>query len=458
MDFKEFFEKNRDIAQLSYGIILIVLIPVLIVFNSFFIIRNYNRSIDEVLQRQALMMGLTISRLMASDLPWDYFIQAKLDMLLKDNSEILDLAVLLPEKQSFKILASANKKNVLKSADSYYYKLAWLQPLGSGLATASENLSQYDTGSSTNEQNNFWLVAMPMSDSSGEKTALLTVKLSSEIVNHLTTASRNISLFILVGTIFIVVLILLINIRLWDYVLLYRKSKALDNMKNEFISMVSHELRTPVTGIRGHSAMILDGSLGEISEKAKNSISMIKGAADRLASLVEDLLDVSRIEQGRMPFALSRKNIYNCVKSTVEEMSAQAKAKKLFLEFKPYKEDLPYVNVDLERLKQILVNLIGNAIKYTEKGGVEVVIDQSAGGKVLEIKIKDTGIGMASKDRGRLFEKFYRIQNDKTKKITGTGLGLWITKRLVELMNGRIVIESIEDVGTQATVKFLTVN
>ncbi|MBU1063068.1 ATP-binding protein, partial [Patescibacteria group bacterium] len=109
-------------------------------------------------------------------------------------------------------------------------------------------------------------------------------------------------------------------------------------------------------------------------------------------------------------------------------------------------------NVDLEKFRQVLINLIGNAIKYTIKGGVEIFVEKKD--KLLEIRIKDTGVGMSAEERQQLFEKFYRVKNETTKNIIGTGLGLWITKRIVELMKGTIVIDSIKDTGTQATINF----
>ena len=114
---------------------------------------------------------------------------------------------------------------------------------------------------------------------------------------------------------------------------------------------------------------------------------------------------------------------------------------------------LPPIMLDKDRFKQVLVNLIGNAVKYTLKGSVEVLVEVKNNEKLI-LRIQDTGIGMSAKDRERLFEKFYRITNDQTASITGTGLGLWITKQIVELMKGEISIDSIEKVGTQVSLEF----
>ena len=225
-------------------------------------------------------------------------------------------------------------------------------------------------------------------------------------------------------------------------------------MKDEFVSMATHELRTPITGISGFLSMVINGEMGPINAKTKEALTMASSASERLAVLVDDLLDVGRIEQGRISLNPEPTEPTQIIKETVAELMIQAKNKKLALSFLPHKEVLPIINIGKDRFKQVLINLIGNAIKYTPAGEVQVKTHARYDGRVLEIKIKDTGLGMSSTDRGRLFEKFYRIKNEKTKNITGTGLGMWITKRLVEMMNATITVDSIENVGTQITLQF----
>jgi len=450
MKLKKYLENNREIAQLIYGVTLIILIPLLMVFNAVFIIKSYNGSIDVILQRHALTVGRSVSKIINGQMSLSD-IQESINALVEDNSEIIDVAVLDSDGNNFKVVASSDSDKIGLLTESYYYRLAAMQPLGDGLATASKNLSSYneeDIFAQSDE--NFWLVAMPINV---ETKRLLSIKLSSEVVVQLTKYNQTISTYILILAIVLVVLFLFIAVRLWNYVFLYRKSKELDKLKNEFISMASHELRTPVTGIRGYSEMILDGSFGKLNPKMKSSIGIIKSASDRLSTLVEDLLDVSRIEQNRIQLDLHNENIFVTVKEVVGELEVQADKKGLKLILNS-KEDLPLIDVDLARLKQILINLVGNSIKYTEKGEVEVIIEEKEKTNQLEIKIKDTGIGMSAKAKERLFEKFYRIKSDKTKDITGTGLGLWITKQLVELMKGSINVDSIEEVGTQVTIVF----
>jgi len=195
----------------------------------------------------------------------------------------------------------------------YYYRVAWTQPDNDGLATDSMLLAQTPDGrlidESFSRKDRFWLVALPMQGTDGTKKALLTIQVSSKIIDELTKYNRNSSVILLVATVFVIILFLLVVVRLWDYALLYRKMREVDRMKDEFISMASHELRTPVTGIKGYVQMILDGSMGEINDKVKKSANIIKGASERLAILVEDLLNVSRIEQGRMNMTIKEMDI-----------------------------------------------------------------------------------------------------------------------------------------------------
>lgn len=456
MKFKEFFVKNKETAQLVYGIVLIIIIPVLIAVNTILIINRYNRSIDTILQRQALSFGRGVYALLKDNLSDQQIIQTKIKELKQKNVEIEDLIILKPQNDEFKIIASVNDENLNKIVSFYFYNVAWKQLDNDGLATNSLDLASspdnkllYNIG----KEDRFWMVALPMSDKTGAKQALLSIKLSSKIVNELTAYNRNVSIFLLILTVLIIVLFLAISVRLWDYAILYKKIKEVDQMKDEFISMASHELRTPIVGIKGYISMVLDGSFGEVNGEVKENLLLVKSATTRLADLVEDLLDVSKIEQSRLKINLQMTDVSAVIIEIIKELKIQADQKQLIINYSPIENKQFLINVDQEKLKQALINLIGNAIKYTVKGKVEIFVEQK--NKLLEIRIKDTGIGMSAEEQKRLFEKFYRIKNKTTQDIIGTGLGLWITKKIVELMGGTIIINSIKDTGTQVTLSFL---
>lgn len=448
----KFIKKNY---QLIYSLALIIFIPLAIIVNTVLYTEFFKNAIDQELYNKAIAIGDTVNAGLLEVLYQPSNLQMRLENMAKFNSEITSLDILEKGEENFKIIASLDKNAIGKSTEEMQNVIAWHQAKPVAVLTTSaakSAVSQEVDFRSSNQR--FWLVVMPLRDVFGAKKLLLSMKISLATMDQITREVLIRSYIILTITILIVILLLVNNTKLFEYATLYRKLKEVDQMKDEFISMASHELRTPVTGIKGYTSMMLDGSLGEISDQVKQNLKIVEGSADRLAVLVDDLLSVSRIEQGRLKIEPKPQDAGPIIKDVLTELKVQANAKKLALEYKPHTDKLPAVNLDIDRFKQILINLIGNAIKYTEKGGVEIMTEEKERGRILEIRIKDSGIGMSAKARQRLFEKFYRVQSAKTKNITGTGLGLWITKQLVELMRGQIMVDSIEGVGTQVTLNF----
>jgi len=455
MKLKQILIENREKLQLIYGIFLIVLIPSLIAYNTLSIINRYNKSIDVSLQREALVVGRSIYASLEEDLDNPEKMQNQIDRISQKGTEFENIEILVPEEKVFKIIASSEESRIGETIDFYYYQTAWIQPDGDGLATDSLKLAV--TGKEKNksmkydQSDRFWLVALPMQDENGNRKAILSMKLSSKIIDDLTSDNRNTSLLILITTVIITILFLSITVRLWDYVVLYKKIKEVDQMKDEFISIASHELRTPLTSIKGYTSLIMEGTFGKIeNERMKDSINKIWTSTNRLEGLVEDLLNVSRIEQGRLSIDNQNIEIEPVIEEIVSQLSITAEQKGLQLVYEKGKDEMPKIFADPEKTRQVLVNLIGNSIKYTETGSV--IVSSEIRDRKARIKISDTGIGISPEAQKNLFQKFYRVQTDKTTKIQGTGLGLWITKQIIELMKGEIYMESIEDKGTQVTV------
>ena len=249
----------------------------------------------------------------------------------------------------------------------------------------------------------------------------------------------------------LVMLLFFRHSRIIDYMDLYKKLKEVDQLKDDFISMASHELRTPLSVIRGYADFLRD--VPNLNDETKSYVSKIDISAKELDSLVVDILDVSRIEQGRMSFSLEKINPSGLISEVVSSLEIPAKEKGLSVSFnKKEIEDSQIINVDISRLKQVLVNIIGNAVKYTVKG--EVAVRQYSENNFLYIRVSDTGIGMTEDERKKLFEKFYRIKNKETANIRGTGLGLWITAQIIKQMNGNLSVESIKGVGSHFIISF----
>lgn len=263
--------------------------------------------------------------------------------------------------------------------------------------------------------------------------------------------SRSISSSIAILLVIVILLLALFfrHARIIDYTVLYRKLKEVDQLKDDFISMASHELRTPLTAIRGYAELLGDAIHGDDPKKADEHLQRIDTSALALENLISDMLDVSRIEQGRIALEMKTIDPNTILTEVCDALEEPARGKGLSLA-REFSSGL-HILADETRFRQIAMNLIGNAIKYTEHGEVKV---RSYEDKGIIIRVVDTGIGMKSEDRDRLFEKFHRSGSEKVRSQTGTGLGLWITKQLVEAMNGRISVESIEGVGTHVIVTF----
>ncbi|MFH1455232.1 MAG: HAMP domain-containing sensor histidine kinase [bacterium] len=253
---------------------------------------------------------------------------------------------------------------------------------------------------------------------------------------------------------FIIALILFLFLRLSkiiDYMELYKKLKGVDQLKDDFISMASHELRTPLSIIRGYAEFIREAK--ELVPETKDYAQKIDISAKDLDNLVGEILDVSRIQQGRMSFEMIKINPSLILDNLVNNFILPAKEKGLSISFdKTGVNNEQLILADTNRLKQVFVNFIGNAVKYTKKG--EVKIQQYLEKDHLYIRVSDTGIGMSAEEQEKLFEKFYRIKTKETEDIRGTGLGLWITAQIVKEMKGKITVESIKGVGSHFIVSF----
>lgn len=217
--------------------------------------------------------------------------------------------------------------------------------------------------------------------------------------------------------------------------------KELDRLKDDFVSIASHELRTPMTAIRSYAWMALYKSDIPLSERLKRYLSRTLISTERLINLVNDMLNISRIESGRVEILPKSFSILELVKDVVIEVAEKAKEKNINLVINP--TPLPSAFADPDKVHQVLLNLIGNALKFTPQNGT-ITINFYSDNKIIETSIKDNGVGISNEDLIRLFKKFGRLDNSYVAAATsgGTGLGLFICKSLIELMQGKITAHS----------------
>ena len=226
--------------------------------------------------------------------------------------------------------------------------------------------------------------------------------------------------------------------------------KELDKMKSEFIAMVTHELRAPIAAVEQQLTVILNKMAGEITEKQEQLLGRAKERTKGLLTLIKDLLDLSKIEAGKMVQYKEPLHLQEVVQKVVDLMRAEAEAKKLDLQFTAPPQ-LSLISADRNSMEGIFTNLISNAIKYTPEGGKVWVHLEEEGG-FAKATVSDTGIGIKKEDLSRIFDKFYRVKTVETRQIVGTGLGLSIVKSVVDAHLGSIFVESEEGGGTIFTV------
>jgi len=223
--------------------------------------------------------------------------------------------------------------------------------------------------------------------------------------------------------------------------------KRLQELKNEFVFIAAHELRAPVTAIRGYLSMVFEGSAGPISKKMKEYLEPVEQAAGRLARLVDDILEIARSEAGRIKIQVFALDIRESVRTVLTEAEALALPKKITLSYDRPK-DILLVLADTVRIREVLMNFVSNAIKYNNEGGWVKIYHEYEEGRIAT-HVEDNGLGMSKEDQEHLFQKFFRASSAKTQMIEGTGLGLFITKELVEKMGGTVWFRSEEGKGTR---------
>ncbi len=221
---------------------------------------------------------------------------------------------------------------------------------------------------------------------------------------------------------------------------LTQKLQALDKQKDEFLSMAAHELRAPMTAIKGYVSMVLEGDTGDIPEKARGFLADTSNITDRLIRLVNNMLNVSRIEEGRLTFQEETEYLSVPVKSVFNQFVPEAERKGLKYTITIPNELKDKVTIDPDRIQEVIGNFISNAVKYTDEGFVKVVMLQPNESTV-RVEVSDSGPGISKEEQKNLFQKFHRVESN-VGKTTGTGLGLYISKLLMEKFKGDLGVDS----------------
>jgi len=247
---------------------------------------------------------------------------------------------------------------------------------------------------------------------------------------------------------------------------LYEQAVQANRLKSEFLANISHELRTPLNAIIGYSELLLNGMYGTLNEKQLNRVERVHASGKHLLALINDVLDLSKIEAGQMKLALEPMDIPTLLEAVFSDVTPQAEAKGLQL-IKDIAPSLPPVNGDSQRIRQVLLNLVGNAVKFTKQGSVTAIakpltirngepqnialkmpLERPADGEYLMVGVQDTGIGIAPEDQTIIFDAFRQADGSSVREFGGTGLGLAIALRLIRLHEGYLWVESTLNVGS----------
>lgn len=231
-----------------------------------------------------------------------------------------------------------------------------------------------------------------------------------------------------------------------------QRLQKLDQAKDEFISMASHQLRTPLTTIKGYLSMLLEGDAGEVPDKQKEFIDLAFVSSQRMAHLISDMLNVSRVNTGKLTIDREDINLVEVVESEIEQLKRQAGMREVDLNFHKPKHPLPLVCLDEGKMRQVIMNFTDNAIYYAPQGKVDVYVEQK--GDTIEFRVTDNGIGVTEDAKKQLFSKFFRAENARFIRPDGTGLGLYMAKQVIEAQDGEIIFDSKEGEGSTFGFRF----
>ncbi len=425
----------REHPQLLMTILLMVIVPIafLVSGQQFLSAARSNQERLEM-DRVGIMHDFFTTYLLAADFD-PVRTQSEIVRIVDLNKDITQFAVAVEDGNDVRIIASRNPEEINTVVeDPQAYRLGNTNPNEAIIIPYAESGVRY--------WQSFKLIR-----SEGAEDHYIFIETSLERIDTL-FASRIMKAYYWLFVLLAIILFLLVrHVRLIDYAYLYKETRKANEMKDLFTNMIAHELRAPLTAMRGYASLIRENKDAEVA--VQKQAGEIESAALRLLTIVNDLLDVARIQSGKLTTEKNDIHISGLVRSVVESLYPTAEEKRIKLTIEDDRGDLR-AQGDEKRLYQALTNVINNAIKYTKEGSITVSM-QSLSDR-LEIRVKDTGMGISSENQKRLFAPFFRAEGGDMESITGTGLGMWITKQLVELMGGSIGIESIKGVGTHVVI------
>ncbi len=419
------------------------MIPALVALNTILLVRSTRSAFNSELRRKADLVNAVIAEAAKTEVALGNFqeLDAKLQKLEESQPAITATSIIREESGKLVIVASSKSASQeLDASTELQVKIASERRLPIAKFVNIRNDGQLAQA---------WNVATPAIDETGNVIAVVSSTILTTDAEEAIDKAFTTSFIVLLVSIVVIIVLLFRHFKLVGNIRLLARQKEINQTMSDFLSVATHELKAPTSIIKGYISNVMDGTFGPINEQIDNQLKTALSQTDRLNGLVQDLLNVSRIEQGRVAYNMTAVDSTKLLVMIIDNYKVFAADKSLELKLETT-DTMPLLKCDEGRLQEIFTNLIDNAIKYTKEGSV--TITQKAETDSVVTTIKDTGFGMSPDARKRLFQRFYRVQTENTKGISGTGLGLWIIKQYIEAMGGTIEVESMEGVGSEFIV------
>ena len=434
---------NKEKREIIYSVIILFFVPLLLAVNTLLMTQNVRKDFDTELRRKADIVNTVIAQTVQSNInskSTDTTVNDIIQKIKTERPEINAIRVVSNDgKSSYSVIASTINEDKVSKNDSLQYDI---------VTNRKQSVAKLVEVQSSDGSNRAWEVATPIVNNDQQVTTVVVTSLLTGDVQSLIDKTFTRAFIVVVASIVATFALLAYHFKFVAYADLLRKQKENNQTMTDFLSVATHELKAPMTVIKGYTASALDGDFGVVSDEMRIPLHEVQTQADRLTNLVTDLLNISRIEQGKLTFDIQPISVQTIIRSILQTYSQKAAQKNIQLLYSP--ETDVHVMADAGRVQEIMTNLIDNAIKYSVKG--TVTITHTIEGSMLKTSVRDTGIGMTAEERSRLFQRFYRVKNEQTKNISGTGLGLWIIKQYIEKMGGKIEVDSLVGTGTEFSV------
>jgi signal transduction histidine kinase len=433
---KDGFTILRGSNRLLFVAVLLFVFPLLFLYTTNTFIETAERNIETAEKRQVGILHDAISVLLSTYGATPELTREFLAVQKRETPDVTEIRITKKDPQGYRILESYDEEKV-----SSYESVTDMYAVAQPNANTSLIFPFVQSGSRT------WQAVRSITV--GDETFYIVSEHSFKTIDTVLQARKQQAYLTLTA-----IFAFLIALAYWfgrqiDWHKRYDALSVKMSERDLFTNMIAHEFRTPLTAIRGYSSFLAESQT--ISEKEKTFVDAVQQSTGRLLALVNDFLEVARIQSGKMNLEKQVVDVQSTILAVVQALQPIAKERNLELTFHALAVPVA-LTTDTKRLYQVLQNLISNSLKYTESGSVEVTLDLSP--KVVSIRIKDTGMGISAEDQQKLFAPFSRVGGVEHTKITGTGLGMWITKQLVEALGGTITVESIKGVGTHVVMAF----